>query len=114
MNRFLDKELTEKFILENFDSRKDFVKAWGVSYSHFLKMLEKRGKCGDRSLVKLKNLLEKFNYDVEEILEPIPMIIGDMEVLEIIVKDKNDNLIAYINSNTEITDDNYAVEYIQV
>lgn len=43
MGRYLDRDLVEDFIKDNFKSRKDFVSKWGISYSHFFKDDWKQG-----------------------------------------------------------------------
>lgn len=112
MGRYLDSDLVEDFIKDNFKSRKDFVSNWGISYSHFLKMMESRGACGPKSLKKLEILLSGYDMDLEDLLEPVPMIIGDLKVLEIVVKDLDDNLLVYINSRKIINDKSCKLEYI--
>lgn len=112
MDRYLDREAMEAFIAAHFQTKKDFVRAWGVSYSHFLKMMEGRGICGAKSLEKLSVIANRFGEDLELFLEPIPILMKDMEVREIIVKDANDRLIASIDSNGNVCCDGYVVEYI--
>lgn len=112
MDRHLDREATEEFIAAHFRTKKDFVRAWGVSYSHFLKMMEGRGICGAKSLEKLSAIANRYGRDLELFLEPIPILMKDMEVREIIVKDVNDDLIASIDSNGDVCCEGYVVEYI--
>lgn len=112
MDRYLDREATEAFIAAHFRTKKDFVRAWGISYSHFLKMMEGRGTCGAKSLEKLSAIANRYGEDLELFLEPIPILMKDLKVREIIVKDTNDLLIASIDSNGDICCEGYVVEYI--
>lgn len=112
MDRYLDREATEAYIAAHFRTKKDFVCAWGVSYSHFLKMMEGRGICGAKSLEKLSTIADRYGEDLELFLEPIPILMKDMEVREIIVKDANGLLIASIDSNGNVCCEGYVVEYI--
>ncbi|WP_322630343.1 hypothetical protein [Aedoeadaptatus coxii] len=112
MDRYLDRESTEEFIATHFRTKKDFVNAWGVSYSHFLKMMEGRGRCGVKSLEKLSDIANRFGEDLELFLESIPIVMKDLEVREIVIRDSNDCLIASINSNGDVCCEGYVVEYI--
>lgn len=112
MGRHLNKEAVEEFINKNFVNKKSFVSEWNVSYSHFLKMLSGKGQVGNSSLKKLKYLANSKDVEIEDLLEPRPMIINDRNIKEIIVKDLEDNLIVSINSNNMIIDEDYVVEYI--
>ena len=113
MKRFLDKEAIEQFIKDNYaKKKKDFVKDWGISYSHFLRMVEGRGSCGSKSLKKLSDLATRFGEELEMLLQPVPIIFRDLEVLEVIVKDKEGHLIATISSDNEVCSEGYVVEYI--
>lgn len=114
MKRYLDRDEVEDFIKLNFRSKKDFAKAWGVSYSHFLKMLRGLGECGPSSIKKLKNLLDSEfdDWSVEDLLEPIPILIGDRNIKGIAVMNKYNELLAYIDSSVEICGDDIVVEYI--
>lgn len=112
MDRYLDRESTEEFITTHFRTKKDFVKEWGVSYSHFLKMMEGRGRCGVKSLERLSDIANRFGEDLELFLEPIPIVMKDLEVREIMIRDSNGCLIASINSNGDVCCGGYVVEYI--
>lgn len=112
MKRYLDEEEVKKFIKENFDSISDFCNRLGVSRSHFDGMLKRKIACGRKTQGKLSRLLIDYDLELEDLLEPVAIIIGDMKVKEIVVTDSKDNLIVSINSNNEISDKNYRVEYI--
>lgn len=112
MDRYLDRESTEEFIATHFQTKKDFVNEWGISYSHFLKMMEGRGRCGVKSLAKLSDIANRFGVDLELFLEPIPIVMKGLEVREIVIKDSDDYFIASINSNGDVCCEGYVVEYI--
>ena len=112
MDRYLDRESTEEFITTHFRTKKDFVKEWGVSYSHFLKTMEGQGRCGVKSLERLSDIANRFGEDLELFLEPIPIVMKDLEVREIMIRDSNGCLIASINSNGDVCCEGYVVEYI--
>lgn len=110
--RFLDEEIMEDFITSNFKSISDFCRKLGVSRSHFDGMMKGKISCGIKTRKKLTNLLNDYELNLEDFLEPLPIIMGERYIKEIQVSDKNGNLIASINSNNEISDKNFKVEYI--
>jgi hypothetical protein len=112
MKRYLDEEEMSKFIKENFSSVSEFCGIVGLSRSHFYGMLKRKIACGIKTQEKLSKLLSKYGESLEDLLEPVPIIIGDMKIKEILITDDKDNLIVSINSNNEIADKNYRVEYI--
>jgi hypothetical protein len=110
--RFLDEEIMEDFITFNFKSISDFCRKLGVSRSHFDGMMKGKIACGIKTREKLMNLLNDYEVNLEDVLEPLPIIIGEKSFKEIQISDKDGNLIASINSNNEISDKNFKVEYI--
>ena len=109
MKRFLNKDYTKDFINKNYKSVSDFCKEIKISRSHFDGMLKGKISCGEKTIEKLK----KLNIDdVEDFLEPIPILIGDKKINEILITDKHNNLIVSINSKNEISDKGFNVEYI--
>ena len=63
-------------------------------------------------MTNLDIFLNDYEVNLEDVLEPLPIIMGEKYIKEIQVSDKNGNLIASINSNNEISDKNFKVEYI--
>ena len=112
MKRFLDKTAIERLIKDEFNSVSDFCRYIDISRSHFDGMIKGKISAGKRTLKKLCKLTNNHIFDIEEILEPLPILINDKEYIEILVTDKDDNLIASITSQNEITHKNYKVEYI--
>lgn len=110
--RFLDEEIMEDFITSNFESISDFCRKLGVSRSHFHGMMDKKIACGVKTQNKLIKFLKEYGMNLEDVLEPLPIIIGEKSFKEIQVSDKESNLIASINSKDEISDKNFKVEYI--
>lgn len=110
--RFLDAKIMEDFIKYNFNSISDFCRKLGVSRSHLDGMMKGKISCGIKTRKKLTNLLNDYELNLEDFLEPLPIIMGERYIKEIQVSDKNGNLIASINSNNEISDKNFKVEYI--
>lgn len=110
--RILDKEIMEDFINTNFNSVSDFCRKLGVSRSHFNGMIKREISCGIKTRGKLTNLLNDYEVNLEDVLEPLPIIMGDKSFKEIQVSDKDGNLIVSINSCNEISDKNFKVEYI--
>lgn len=112
MKRFLEKIEVDKLIEDNFNSIAEFCRKLNISRSHFDGMMKREIACGRKTQNKLKNLLKGYGIDIEDLLEPLPIIIGDKKVKEIIISDNKNRLIVSINSNSEISDKNYKVEYI--
>lgn len=112
MKRFLEKIEVNKLIEDNFKSIAEFCRKLNISRSHFDGMMKKEIACGRKTKNKLKNLLKSYGIDIEDLLEPLLIIIGDKKVKEIIISDNKNRLIVSINSNSEISDKNYKVEYI--
>lgn len=112
MKRFLEKIEVDKLIEDNFNSVAEFCRELNISRSHFDGMIKREIACGRKTQNKLKNLLKGYGIDIEDLLEPLPIIIGDKKVKEIIISDNKNRLIVSINSNSEISDKNYKVEYI--
>lgn len=110
--RFLDDEIMEDFITSNFKSISDFCRKLGVSRSHFDGMMNGKIACGIKTRKKLTNLLNEYELNLEDFLEPLPIIMGEKSFKEIQISDKDGNLIVSINSNNEISDKNFKVEYI--
>lgn len=110
--RYLDKEEINRFINENFSSTSEFCRKLGVSRSHLYKMLKKDIACGSKTQHKLKRMLRNYCETLEDLLEPLPICIGDDKYKEIVIVDSNDKLIASINSVNEISDKDYRIEYI--
>lgn len=110
--RFLNEEIMEDFITSNFKSISDFCRKLGVSRSHLDGMMKGGISCGIKTRGKLTNLLNDYEVNLEDVLEPLPIIMGEKSFKEIQVSDKDGNLIASINSCNEISDKNFKVEYI--
>lgn len=112
MKRFLENIEINRFIEDNFNSVAEFCRVLNISRSHFDGMMRREIACGRKTQNKLKNLVKSYGIDIEDLLEPLPIIIGDKKVKEIIISDNKNRLIVSINSNSEISDKNYKVEYI--
>lgn len=112
MKRFLDKEVMKDFIDCNFNSVSEFCRKVGVSRSHFHGMMDGKIACGVKTQNKLIKFLKEYEISLDDVLEPLPIIMGEKSFKEIQVSDKEGNLIASINSNNEVSDKNFKVEYI--
>lgn len=112
MKRFLDEEVMNDFIDCNFNSASEFCRKLGISRSHFHGMMDRKIACGIKTQNKLIKFLKEYGMNLEDVLEPLPIIMGGKSFKEIQVSDKDGNLIASINSSNEISDKNFKVEYI--
>ena len=72
--RFLDYEIMEDFITSNFKSISDFCRKLGVSRSHFDGMMKGKIACGIKTREKLMNLLNDYEVNLEDVLEPLPLL----------------------------------------
>ena len=100
------------FIDCNFNSVSEFCRKVGVSRSHFHGMMDGKIACGVKTRNKLIKFLKEYEISLDDVLEPLPIIMGEKSFKEIQVSDKEGNLIASINSNNEVSDKNFKVEYI--
>lgn len=112
MKRYLDKDEAQEIIINNFKSVSDFCRFINISRSHFNGMMKGDISCGKKTLKKLEKLEDVYIDDVEQLLEPLPILIGDEKFQEIVITDTYDNLIASISYPKTIVNNDYKVEYI--
>lgn len=110
--RYLDDIEVMKLIKSNFDSVSDFCRKASISRSHFDGMIKGEIGVGMTSMAKLEKVFRGKIENIEDILEPLPIIIGSKEFIEIYIVNENREMIASITSRDEITDKKYKVEYI--
>lgn len=112
MKRYLNSEAVNDFLNEYYKSVSEFCRELGISRSHFDGMMRGDVACGSKTQKKLRKLLDGYDWDMNELLNPLPIIIGDKRFKEIVVSDSENNLVVSINSINEISDKKYKVEYI--
>lgn len=112
MKRYLDREAIKEFIENNFKSVSEFCRRLNISRSHFDGMMNGKIACGKKTQGKLKEFIKDYDISSEDLFDPLPILMGDKRIKEILVTDKDGYLISSINSNNEITDVDYKVEYI--
>lgn len=110
--RYLDEIEVSRLIKKNFNSVSEFCKLANLSRSHFYGMMKRKISVGKNSEKKLYKALSGMIDDIEDILEPLPIIFGDKKIIEINVVNEDKEIIASISSRDEITDKKYRVEYI--
>lgn len=97
MKRQISRTDLERFIKAHYASKMAFSKALQVSYAHLNSMLKQRVNLGEKVYRRLKALCLKHHTDIEELLEPLPMMIQGEPVKEIIVV-QDQEVIASITS----------------
>lgn len=111
MKRKPDLRELQRFIKQHYRSKKDFRKALGISQSHLYGILNGRVELGNKVLERLNRECDKFSLNMEHLLKPEPMYIGEMKVDEILIT-RGKELIVSITSRNVIEKTGYKVELV--
>jgi len=110
-SRQVNKEAFQKFVSENFKSKSECAKTLGISRSHLDGLLRGRHRVGHVLESRLKqSVSDKVLYT--NLLVPEPILIGGKKVKEIVITDRNGDLLALINSDIVINHEEVNVECI--
>lgn len=111
MKRKVSTEDLKQFIKTNYKSKADFRKKIDISQSHLYSLLNGDVDLGVITLRKLDKECLKFGVNVENLLRPTPISVGDMEAEQINIT-KDGELIASITSRDVIAMKGYSVEFV--
>ena len=111
MKRKIDPEALSNFISKFYQSRIDFSRKLAISYSHQHKLLNGKTLVGCKVYKRLEVECKSKGVDIEELLEPLPIVIAGEQYREIIVS-KDGELIASITSTNCIAKSGFEVKIV--
>lgn len=111
MRETLDIENLKEFIEQNYETKAQFSRELGISYSHLDSLLKGKVTLGKKTKEKLIKLLNSTDFNIEDFIVPKDMVIGNQKV-KLINVSLDDELLCSISSRDIIEKGNIKVDFI--